>query len=66
MAAYPPRRRLLKAFDLGLRARLACPYTNPYLVKAWNAGKKQAETSPQKISKPLARTLDSRIIRRGL
>jgi hypothetical protein len=41
--AYPPRKRLVKAFERGAksatRAVSANPYQNKYLRKAWDAGR---------------------------
>jgi ribosome modulation factor len=41
--AYPPRKRLVKAFERGaksaIRAVSANPYQNKYLRKAWDAGR---------------------------
>ena len=41
--AYPPRRRLVKAFERGaksaIRATAPNPYLNKYLRRAWEAGR---------------------------
>jgi hypothetical protein len=55
--AYPPRKRLVKAFERGaksaFRAVAPNPYQNKYLRKAWDAGRakgtKEGPTKPKKI-----------------
>jgi hypothetical protein len=57
--AYPPRKRLVKAFERGaksaVRAVSANPYQNKYLRKAWDAGRARgiaegpASPKPKKI-----------------
>ena len=41
--AYPPRKRLVKAFERGvksaIRAIVPNPYENKYLRRAWDAGR---------------------------
>jgi hypothetical protein len=52
--AYPPRKRLVKAFNRGAksawRATSPNPYQNKYLRKAWDAGRAkgtaEAKTRP--------------------
>jgi hypothetical protein len=52
--AYPPRRRLVKAFERGaksaFRAVAQNPYQNRYLRKAWDAGRAKgtAESAAKK------------------
>jgi hypothetical protein len=58
--AYPPRRRLVKAFNRGLksawRAGAPNPYQNRYLRKAWDAGRTRGTAEAAARPKPPAPT----------
>lgn len=72
-SAFPPHRRLVKAFRRGQReggfSNTVNPYANTYLHRAWDAGKAnpdqylaepQAKAPRPKAKRPVARNVPAR------